>query len=214
MYIYVSRDIYSQTEVLSADWVDSGKNGQSPSMSHRSQRIKIEIAAASFIRRMIVGKESPYENYLTANRTDASVNLHVDSEIPLALLLMLGLDVNPLHFRVENLDVVQLEARVEGRRRDAPREIVQIVHHRSVALSASTHRSRVAHRVSFVERFFFLGRGVRFDRTRDAYVQTRTAKPPLLRSLRARLHRPHDAQHANRRTRILSLHRHLGNTRR
>ena len=46
------------------------------------------------------------ESYLAANWTDASVNLDIDSEIPLALLLMLRLDVNPLHLRVENIDIV------------------------------------------------------------------------------------------------------------
>lgn len=75
------------------------------------------------------------------------MNLDVDSEIPLALLLMLRLDVNPLHLRIENLDTVQLQTRVDGRR--AACYTVEIIH-RSVALSESTCRSRVAHRVSFV----------------------------------------------------------------
>lgn len=63
------------------------------------------------------------------------MNLDVDSEIPLALLFMLRLDVNPLHLRVENLDIVELQARVGGRR--AACYTVEIVH-RSFALSAST----------------------------------------------------------------------------
>lgn len=74
-------------------------------------------------------------SYLAANRTDASVDLDVDSEIPLAFLFMLRLDVNPLHPRIENLDVIQLQARVGGRR--AACYTVEIVH-RSIALSAST----------------------------------------------------------------------------
>lgn len=76
------------------------------------------------------------------------MNLDVDSEIPLALLLMLRFDINPLHLRVENLDIVQLQTRVDGRR--AACYTVQIIH-RSIALSESTCRSRVAHRVSFVD---------------------------------------------------------------
>lgn len=76
------------------------------------------------------------------------MNLDVDSEITLALLLMLRLDINPLHLRVENLDIVQLQARVGGRR--AACYTVQIIH-RSIALSESTCRSRVAHCVSFVD---------------------------------------------------------------
>jgi len=46
--------------------------------------------------------------YFMANWTDAGVHLDADSEIPLTLLLMLRLEVYPLHLRVENLDVVQL----------------------------------------------------------------------------------------------------------
>lgn len=76
------------------------------------------------------------------------MNLDVDSEIPLAFLFMLRLDINPLHLRVENLDIVQLQARVGGRR--AACYTVQIIHH-SIALSESTCRSRVAHCVSFVD---------------------------------------------------------------
>lgn len=74
-------------------------------------------------------------SYLAANRTDASVNLDVDSEIPLTFLFMLRLDVNPLHLRIENLDIVELQARVGGRRTAC--YTVEIVH-RSIALSAST----------------------------------------------------------------------------
>lgn len=87
-------------------------------------------------------------NYLTTNWTNASVNLDVDSEIPLALLLMLRLDINPLHLGVEYLDIVELQARVGGRR--AACYTVQIIH-RTIALSESTCRSRVAHCVSFVD---------------------------------------------------------------
>lgn len=61
---------------------------------------------------------------------------------------MLRFDINPLHLRVENLDIVQLETRVDGRR--AACYTVQIIH-RSIPLSESTCRSRVAHRVSFVD---------------------------------------------------------------
>jgi len=69
-----------------------------------------------------------------ANWTDAGVHLDADSEIPLTLLLMLRLKVYPLHLRVENLDVVQLQRRVGGRRAARCRA-VQITH-RLVALSA------------------------------------------------------------------------------
>jgi len=69
-----------------------------------------------------------------ANWTDAGVHLDADSQIPLTFLLMLWLEVYPLHLRVENIDVVQLQRRV-GSRRAARRRAVQIIH-RLVALSA------------------------------------------------------------------------------
>lgn len=70
------------------------------------------------------------------NWTDTGVDLDADPEIPLALLLVLRLDVYLLHLRVENLDVVQLQPRV-GSRRAGRRRAVQIIH-RSIALPANT----------------------------------------------------------------------------
>lgn len=75
-----------------------------------------------------------------ANRTDTGVHLDADPQVPLTLLLVLRLDIDLLHLRVENVDVVELQARV-GDGRAGRRRAVQIIH-RLIALSAKHSATR------------------------------------------------------------------------
>lgn len=95
-----------------------------------------------------IGKKTR-QSYLATDRTEPGVNLHVDSEFPLSFLLVLGLQVDPLHLGVDDLDVVELEGGIAAGDR-AHRDRVEKVHVDTAGRSSNCPRYGASLGASFL----------------------------------------------------------------